>query len=296
MSKVFGTSSKDLLQIVFGITVLALGITWFSAPLGLVAGGITGLSIVILELSENLLGFPIPLYVTNIVLNVPLFIIAIRQRGFPFAQRSLFAVIWLSVALWYCGLLPNYFDVGEDLFLGVVFGGLLFGTGIGIVLRASASTGGTDMLASIIKFKNPGFPIVRLIQVIDGVIILSGFFVFGPHKGMYAIVMMIISSYMINTWLSGMHFAKAAFILSEKSEEISKEIIRRLGRGNTGIKAEGMYTREERQMLYVVVYPKQVGELRNIVKEIDSDAFITIANVTEVLGEGFSQDYNSLGL
>lgn len=296
MSKVFGTSGRDLLQIIFGITVLALGVTWFSAPLGLVAGGITGLSIVILELSEKLLGFPIPLYVTNIVLNVPLFIIAIRQRGFPFAQRSLFAVSWLSVALWYCGLLPNYFHVGEDLFLGVVFGGLLFGTGIGIVLRASASTGGTDMLASIIKFKNPGFPIVRLIQVIDGVIILSGFFVFGPHKGMYAIVMMIISSYMINTWLSGMHFAKAAFILSEKSEEISREIIQRLGRGNTGIKAKGMYTKEDREMLYVVVYPKQVGELRNIVKEVDANAFITIANVTEVLGEGFSQDYNSLGL
>lgn len=296
MSKILGISGRDLIQIMFGITILALGITWFTAPLGLVAGGITGLSIVVLELSEKFLGYGIPLYVTNIALNIPLFIIAIKQRGFPFAKKSLYAVVWLSVALWYCGFLPNYFHVGDDLILGVIFGGALYGTGIGIVLRASASTGGTDMLASIIKFKNPSFPIVRLIQVIDGVIILSGFFVFGAQKGMYAIVMMIISSYMINTWLSGMHFAKAAFILSDKSEEISSEIIKRLGRGNTGIKAKGMYTKEDRQMLYVVVYPKQVGQLRNIVKEIDPGAFMSIANVTEVLGEGFSQDYNSLGL
>lgn len=296
MSKYFGINGKDLLRIMIGITIVALGITWFTPPLGLVAGGISGLSIVIRELSEKIFGYGVPLYVTNVVLNIPLFAIAIKQRGFAFAQRSLYAVIWLSVALWYCELLPNLFEAENDLLLGAIFGGAFFGTGVGIVLRISASTGGTDMLASIIKFKHPSFPIVSLIRVIDGIIILSGFFVFGTHKGMYAIISMVTASYMINIWLSGMHFAKAAFIISEKNDEISQAVIQNLRRGNTGIKAKGMYTKEDREMLFVVVYPKQIGQLRNIVKEIDPNAFITIADVTEVLGEGFSQDYNSLGL
>ena len=99
MSKYFGVNGKDLMQIIIGITIVALGITWFTSPLGLVAGGISGLSIVIRELSEKALGYGIPLYVTNVALNIPLFVIALRQRGFAFAQRSLYAVIWLSVAL-----------------------------------------------------------------------------------------------------------------------------------------------------------------------------------------------------
>lgn len=287
---------KDWIQIIIGVSILSLGITWFLAPLGLVAGGVSGISIIVEEVSRRFIGYGIPLYITNILCNVPLFIIAIKQRGFRFAQRSLFAVMWVSIALWYCTYIPNYFNAENDLLLGAIFGGAFFGIGIGMVLRVSTSTGGTDMLASIIKFKYPSFPIVNLIRAIDGVIILGGIFVFGPHKGMYAIISMVVSSYMINTLLSGMHFAKAAFIFSEKHKEISEAVISKLGRGNSAIKTTGMYTGQEKVMLFVVVYPQQVGMLRNIVKEIDPDAFLTITNATEVLGEGFSKDYDSLGL
>lgn len=296
MQKIVGIGGRDFIQIVIGMTILAIGITWFMSPLGLVAGGVSGLAIVIKEVSQQFFGSGIPLYVTNLVLNIPLFLIVIKQRGFRFAQRSLYAVLWVSFAFWYCDLIPQWISVGDDLLLGAVFGGALMGTGIGMVLRISASTGGTDMLASIIKFRFPAFPIVTLIRGIDGLIILSGFYVFGVHKGLYAILALVVSSYMISTLLSGMHFAKSAYIISNKNEEISREIIQQLGRGNTGIKATGMYTQQEQQMLFVVVYPKQVGKLRSIVKEIDPNAFLTITNATEVLGEGFSRDYDSLGL
>lgn len=296
LHKVFGASPREFIQIILGMTLLALGLTWFLSPLGLVAGGVSGLSVAIKEATARAFGVGVPLYVTNLVLNIPLFLIVIKQRGFRFAQRSLYAVLWISVALWYCELIPPVIQIGDDLLLGAIFGGALMGTGIGMVLRISASTGGTDMLASIIKFRFPSFPIVNLIRVIDGLIILSGFYVFGPHKGLYAILALVTSSYMIGLLLSGMHFAKAAYIISGRHEDISREIIRRLGRGNTGIKATGMYTGQEQHMLFVVVYPKQVGKLRAIVKEIDPDAFLTITNATEVLGEGFGRDYDSLGL
>ncbi|WP_027400342.1 YitT family protein [Anaerovorax odorimutans] len=296
MKSLLGVNFGQLMQILIGVTMLALGLIWFLEPLGMVIGGLTGLAIVIKEVTGYFFGHGVPLYATNIIFNIPLFIIIIKQRGFAFAQRSLIAVIWLSVALWYCQYIPNLFEIGDDLILGAVFGGAFMGSGIGIVLRISATTGGSDTLATILKFKFPSYPIATLIRIIDGIIILSGFFVFGAHKGMYAIIAMIISSYMINFWLSGMHFAKAAFIISNKSQELSEAIIKELGRGVTGIKAKGMYTMNDREMLFVVVMPKQIANLRKVVYKVDKEAFLTIADVKEVLGYGFTQDYNSLGL
>lgn len=287
---------KDVLQILLGVTILALGVTWFISPLGLVTGGLTGLAVVIQKISQEVFGYGVPLYITNIVLNIPLFIIIIKQRGIAFAKRSLLAVVWLSFALWYCEKIPDFFAVGDDLLLGAIFGGAFMGSGIGMVLRTSATTGGSDTLASIIKYKVPSFPIANLIRIIDGSIILSGFFVFGAHKGMYAIIAMVISSYMVNVWLSGMHFAKAAFIISKRNQKISDEIMRKLGRGVTGIQARGMYTNEMKEMLFIIVQPNEIAKLRQIVKNIDDKAFLSVADVKEVLGEGFNQDYDSLGL
>lgn len=296
MTKTIGISFRDFMQIIIGITVLSLGITWFIAPLGLVIGGISGLAIVINKLTADFLGYGVPLSVTNLVLNIPLFIIIIKQRGFHFAKRSLIAVAWLSIALWFCQFLPDLFKVEDDLLLGAVFGGALLGSGIGIVLRVSATTGGTDTLAMAIKYRVPSFPIASLLRIIDGSIILTGFYVFGPRKGLYAIIAMIISSYMVNTWLSGVHFAKAAFIVSNKSQELSDALMDTLGRGTTSLKAKGMYTKEEKEMVFIVVTPKQISKLREVVKTIDPEAFVTIADVKEVLGQGFNEDYNSLAL
>lgn len=292
--KILGVTKKELLLILLGATLLALSINWFLSPIGLVTGGISGTAIVIQEVTRKLFGTGIPLWVTNIALNVPLFLISIKQRGFQFAQKSLYSVLWLSVALWFTEFFPNPFATSGDLLLPALFGGAGLGVGIGLVLRAGGTTGGTDMLASIIKFKHSAFPITKLMLVIDGTIILCGFFIFGQEKAMYAIISVFVTSKIIGNIIEGVHYAKAAFIVSSKSEIISKEIMEKIPRGVTGLKATGMYSKEDKEMLYVVVSQKEITRLREIIQEIDPRAFVTIADVKEVLGEGFVMDPKAL--
>lgn len=293
MKKLFITK-KEFLMILLGVTILALGINWFTSPLGLVTGGLSGVTIIVKEVSEKTLGYGIPLWITNFVLNIPLFAISIKQRGFKFAKKSLWSVVLLTCALWYTEFIPNVLDVQGDLLLGGVFGGAIIGLGIGIVLKAGATTGGTDMLATIIKFKHSRFPIAKVMLCIDAVIILAGMLIFGSMKAMYAIIAVFITSKVITWVLEGLNYAKAAFIMSEKNEEIAHAIMNKIPRGVTGIKAKGMYTKADKDMLFVVVSQKEITRLRELVREIDANAFVTIADVREVLGQGFIEEYDTL--
>lgn len=287
-------AKKEFLMILLGVTILALGINWFTSPLGLVAGGLSGVTIILKEVTTELFGYGIPLWITNLVLNIPLFVISIKQRGVEFAKKSIWSVGLLTCALWYTEFIPNILDVQGDLLLGGVFGGAIIGLGIGIVLKAGATTGGTDMLATIIKFKHARFPIAKVMLCIDAVIILSGMLIFGSIKAMYAIITVFITSKMITWVLEGMNYAKAAFIMSNKNEEIAEAIMKQIPRGVTGIKSTGMYTKEDKNMLFVVVSQKEITRLRDMVRAIDPNAFITIADVREVLGQGFIEEYDSL--
>ncbi len=284
----------DLFLITVGSCLLAIGVTWLSEPNGLVAGGVTGLAIVIKELTGDLFEGGVPLWVTNVVLNIPLFVISICQRGFRFAEKSLLAVILNSIAFAILGYVPNPFLEMNDVFLGCIFAGVFAGAGMGMVLRAGATTGGTDMLAAILKKRFLHLPVANIMLFLDALIICVGAFVFGIYKAMYAIILVVICSYMINTLLEGMHFAKVVFIISDKTEEISKAVFRDLNRGNTGIKARGMFTGQDREILFVVVARKQIGTLRTVVREIDKNAFVTIADAKEVLGQGFIEEYDAL--
>lgn len=289
-------SRREAMLIIVGVTILSFAINWFLSPQGLVTGGIAGVGIVVEEVSQRLMGFKVPIWITTMMLNLPLFLISIKQRGFEFAKKSLYAVLLTSFSLWYMDFIPNPFMVGDDLLLAAVFGGLGLGVGIGIVLKSSATTGGSDMLASIIKFNHPKFPIPKLMLCIDAVIILAGFFIFGPEKAMYAIISVVITSKSISSVLEGGRHAKAAFIMSNKNQEISKAIMEQIPRGSTGLKARGMYSNEEKEMLFTVVSQKEINKLREIIYGIDPKAFVTIADVKEVLGEGFIQEYNTLTL
>ncbi len=293
MNKILITK-KELLMILLGVTILALGINWFTSPLEIVAGGLSGVTIILKEVTTELFGYGIPLWITNLVLNIPLFVISIKQRGVEFAKKSIWSVGLLTCALWYTEFIPNILDVQGDLLLGGVFGGAIIGLGIGIVLKAGATTGGTDMLATIIKFKHARFPIAKVMLCIDAVIILSGMLIFGSIKAMYAIITVFITSKMITWVLEGMNYAKAAFIMSNKNDAIAEAIMKQIPRGVTGIKSTGMYTKEDKNMLFVVVSQKEITRLRNMVRAIDPNAFITIADVREVLGQGFIEEYDTL--
>lgn len=283
-------TKKELGLIIAGCLILSLTINWFLAPAGLVTGGISGLAIIIEALSKKIVGFAIPISVTTLVLNVPLFIMAIKQKGFAFVKKSFYSVGITTILIELTSYLPNIFAVEDDLLVTALIGGVGFGVGIGLVLRSGATTGGTDMLATIIRTKYPKFPIAKLVMMIDGMIVTIGLFIFGANKAVYAIIAIYITSRVLASVLEGMHYAKAAFIMSEKSEEISKQIMEQIPRGSTGLKGRGMYSKEDKEMLFTVVSQKEITQLREIISEIDPKAFVAIADVREVLGQGFIEN------
>ena len=283
------TKNENILNyiyIIVGTTILAAGVNLFFAKLKLVTGGLSGLAIVIEYITKKNYGVDIPLWFTNIVVNVPLLAIAIKLKGRKFVGNSMFAAAYLSFALFYTNYIPA---PHVDLLLASIFGGVFVGTGLGLVLRASASTGGTDLAANIIKVYLKNVPIAKIILVIDSSIILLGAFVFGVEKAMYALISIYIVAKVIDSILEGINFSKAVFIISDYSNEIANILLKDLNRGVTGIHATGMYTKGEKQVLFVVVGKDEIVPLQKMVKKVDTKAFITVADVREVLGEGFTE-------
>lgn len=271
---------KNYLMIMIGVTMVAIAINVYYAPKQLVTGGVSGLSIVLEYL------FSIPLWLTNILANIPLFIIGIKLKGIEFAKKALFGTIYVSIALWYTSFIP---PVQSDLLIASVFGGVFAGAGVGIVLRASASTGGTDLLAIIIKHFLKKIPINQILLCIDGFIIVLGLFIFGVEKAMYALISIFIVSKVINALVEGVNYSKGVHIISDKSAEISEALMKNINRGITSLNGKGVYTGKDRDILFIVCSTGELVEIQKIVKEIDDKAFITITEVREVMGRGFTE-------
>jgi len=287
MKKILNNETMEkYLMIIVGITITAIGINVFYSPYQLVTGGLSGFAIVVEYVSRTVLGYSIPLWLTNLVVNIPLFIVGIRLKGKEFAGKSIFAAMFFSVALWYTSYIP---PVKSDLLIASVFGGALVGLGIGFVLRASATTGGTDLLATIIKHYFKRIQISNIMLGIDSVIITIGLFVFGVEKAMYALISVFIVSKVINSVLEGINYSKAVHIISTKAEEVSAALMKELNRGVTGINGTGMYTGEDKKILFVVCSKNQLVTLQKVVTSVDDKAFITITDVREVVGRGFTE-------
>ncbi|MBZ9606794.1 YitT family protein [Clostridium estertheticum] len=276
----------NYIYIIIGTTILAAGINMFLAKFKLVTGGVAGIAIVIQYIAEKHYGIGVPLWFTNIVINIPLLIIARKLKGKKFVGKSMFAAAYLSFALFYTSFIPM---PQVDILLVSIFGGVFVGIGLGFVLRASASTGGTDLAANIIKVYLKNMPIAKIILAIDSIIILTGAFVFGVQKAMYALISTYIVSKVIDGILEGINYSKAVFIISNSSKEIAEILMKDLKRGVTGINATGMYTNGSKQVLYIVVGKNEIVPLQKMVKLIDANAFITVADVREVSGEGFTK-------
>ncbi len=266
-----------------GVILLALGISVFYAPYGMVTGGVSGLAIIIAETSKGL-GFSIPIWLTNLLFNVPLFAIGLKALGIKNLAKTIYATFFLSFALYLTNFIPA---IETDLTIASVFGGVTCGLGLGLVFRSVATTGGTDLAANIIHLKLRHVSIQKIMFVLDATIIIIGLFTFGPIKAMYAIVGVFITSKVIDGVLEGLSFAKAAFIISTKSDEISKSILLKIDRGVTALSGRGAYTNTEKDVLLCVVSSKELVEIKQLVKEIDNRAFVIVADVREVLGEGF---------
>lgn len=281
--------------IIIGSFITATAINVFLVPNKIAPGGVTGLATVIYHLSSERL----PVGITMLVLNVPLFITGIKFIGGRFAIRTLISTIALSLLIDTTEPISRFFldnylmnlnnaAASPDMLLYSIFGGALMGAGLGLVFRSGATTGGTDLAAKIIHHFFPYFTIGQILLLIDAAVVVFAAISFNSFLlALYAIVALFVSSKVIDTILEGVNFAKALFIISNRSEEIAMEILNNLDRGVTALKGKGMYTKEDKQVLFCVVHRRQIPEVKSIVKKIDKNAFVILTDIREVLGEGF---------
>ncbi len=276
----------DYIMIIIGTGILAFGIACFYDPIGLVTGGFSGLAIVIKHVSEMFMEGGIPLWFTNLALNVPVFILAYFLKGKKFIGKTLFGTAMLSVWLY---ILPAIDMAEGDLMIAALFGGVCAGAGIGFVIRVGATTGGTDMVSALVQLKLRHFSIVQILLVIDGMVVLLGLLIFGMRPTLYAIIGIIVQTKVSDLIVEGFNYSKAAYIITNNHEEVAKRIMTELERGVTGLQAKGMYTQENKCVLYCIVTQKEIIGLKDIVNEVDPSAFVIVSDVKEVLGEGFQE-------
>lgn len=270
----------DYLVITAGTLIVALGLAVFQVPNRIAAGGLGGLATVL----HYTLAVPVGL--TMLVLNVPLFLLGLRLMGIHFALRSLFGTVLLSVFTDL--LLVHTSSPTGDSLLAAIYGGVLVGVGLGLVFRAGGTTGGTDMAAQILRPHLRGSS-GRVLVLIDGVVIGMAALVFGVELALYALLSAFASGILIDAVQEGVASARAAFIITERDVQVGRAILTRLNRGATLMEAQGLYTGNRRPVILCVVSRTEVSRLKSLVADLDPDAFIIVTGVHEVLGEGFTR-------
>ena len=279
---------RDYLLIFLGTALMSVALNSAFEPNGLVDGGFSGIAINIKNITEGLVDGGVPLWITNIVLNIPMFFLGIRIKGVRFLAKTIWGT--LSLSFW-LAVMPVIPLVEGEMVLAVIFGGVLQGTGIGLVFLGQGTTGGTDMVATLIQHYVKHMSIARIMQIVDALIVVTGAFVFGPKTALYAIVAIFIVAKVTDGLMEGMNYAKAVYIISDHSDEISSILLHDLDRGVTGIHARGMYEGKDRMMLFCVVGKKQIVQLKEAIAQVDPGAFVIVTDAREVLGEGFIENF-----
>lgn len=270
---------KDFLLIIIGCMVMAMGTSLFLLPNQLSSGGFSGLATIIYYL------FGFPLGTTMLILNIPLFIMAFIRVGKETTIKGIIGTVMLA---FFIDLFDRIEPLTSDRVLACIYGGICIGIGTAIILKAHASTGGTDMLSYIIRSYKPHFRSGSLIVIVDIIIVLLNVIFFKKVEiGLYSAIAIYIMGKMIDIVFEGIYFTKNMFIVSNKYEEIAKEVGEKLDRGSTGIYAKGMYENEEKMMLWCVASRNEVARIKEIAKDIDPSAFIVISNAREAWGKGF---------
>lgn len=263
---------------------MALAVNLIYEPLGLVTGGLAGIAIVAKELTSFIIEGGIPVWFFTVITNIPLFIVAIKILGIKTMVNVTVGTITYIVALMIIPISEFAFD---DLLLAAVVGGAITGVGLGMTFSVSASTGGTDLLATLIHKYKKHLSVPHILTFVDGAIIILGALTFGLGNALYAIIAVYITTKVSDGYLEGLKFAKMAYIISDKYDQIASEIMSKLDRGVTGVNATGMYSNADKKMLFCVVSKKEIVKITEIAKEIDPNSFVIVSDVREVRGEGF---------
>ncbi len=272
----------DFLKIAVGTFLIAFGVSVFLTPNYLSSGGVTSIGTILLYL------FQIPISVTNIAVNGLLFLLGWRVLGHKSVFKTVIGVLLFSLFLEVTTAFPEYTD---DRLLSAISGGGLIGIGVGLVLRAGASTGGSDFMGLMFQSWFPHISTALFILLIDCAVLgISGIVFRSLTVTLYSAITLAVSAKTIDFILSFGDVAKSVFIFSDSWNEISEKVMGQFERGATGFYCKGMYSGENRMTVLCVVRPKELPKLIRLVREIDSGAFLIINDSREVLGEGFKRD------
>ena len=258
---------------------MVFGIASFLLPNQLSSGGVTGIA----TITYYLLNLPMGTII--MLINIPLFIFAGYKIGKEFFVKSLIGTISLSV---FIDILDKYPPVTTDRFLACIYGGIIIGIGTAIILKAGSSTGGTELIANLIKTYNPYISISKYLTIIDIVIISVNVFFFKHIEiGLYSAIAIYLYGQLIDIVFEGIYYTKLLIIISDKNEEISQEIGEQVKRGVTGLYGKGMYSKSHKLVLMCAAPRGDISKIKDIAKNIDNECFIVVTNAREVLGEGF---------
>lgn len=282
----------DYLFIIAGSFILAASFVFFITPHKIVPGGVYGISIVVHYLTAGVFSFwpdGIPVGLFALALDIPLIITGIRVLGPKFGVKtitgSVFTAVFTDMITW---LRPvGNAPLVDDILLSCVFAGVLAGFGLGLIFKSRATSGGSDIIAMIVG-KYTHIPLGRLMIYVDSVIVLFGLIAFGDWAiPLYSWIVIYITGRVIDLTMEGTDYNKALIIISKAHQEIKAKLLEDLDRGGTYLKGEGMFTGEDKQIIYTVVSRREVAILREFISNIDADAFITVMDTREILGEGF---------
>ena len=281
--KIFSkTWFRDTALIIIGTFSLAVGIVFFIAPYKFVPGGIYGISIVL----HHLLGTPIGL--VSLCMDIPLLLIGIKLLGSKFGAKTFVGIVLTAVFVDALGrILGNNPLVEGDALLSGIFGGVLVGVGLGLVFRAKATSGGTDIVAMILS-KYSRLPLGRSLIYVDSVVVLIGLIAFQDWKiPLYSWLVIFVTGKLIDTMVEGISVNKVVIIISDKHEEIRKKIIFSMDRGGTYLHAQGMYAGVEKKVIYTNISRRELPILLAHISDIDPSAFVSVMDAHDVLGDGF---------
>ena len=276
--------------IILGAFILATGFVFFITPYKIVPGGVYGISIVLHYL------FGTPVGMMALCFDIPLTVIGVKILGPRFGFKTVLGfsltAIFTDTLTWIWGFEPL---VKGDALLSSIFGGLLLGLGLGLIFKSKATSGGSDIVATIIA-KYTKLPIGQLMILVDSVIVLFGLLVFRDWKiPLYSWIVIFITGRVIDGVLEGINYEKSLFIISDKHEEIREKIISGLNRGGTIIEGKGMYNKADRKIIFTVINRRELAMLEEYIQEIDPKAFLTVFDASEILGEGFKSLQEKVG-
>ncbi|MDQ6599141.1 YitT family protein [Bacillus salipaludis] len=270
---------QRILLITLGATLMGVGLEIFLVPNNVIDGGITGISIML----SYLTGWKIGIFL--FILNMPFFYIGYKQIGKTFALSTLYGIIILSIATTLLHPVPAF---TQDILLASVFGGIILGIGVGIVIRYGGSLDGTEILAILFNNKLP-FSVGEIIMFFNLFILGSAGFVFSWDRAMYSLIAYFVAYKTIDITVTGLDESKSVWIISDNAKQIGDAIMSRLGRGVTYMKGEGAYSGDDKKVIFCVINRLEEAKLKEIVSENDDHAFLAVADIAEVRGGRFKK-------